>query len=74
MKIFIFKEVEKLTENWHGGGGLVIIAPDMIHVLEMALAHEIILSQDEIENVLVFDLKAADIQPQIFIFPDAGCC
>jgi len=31
MKIFVFNYIEKVSDNYHDGGGLVIIAKDIEH-------------------------------------------
>ena len=88
MKIFIFEYIEQLTNNYHSGGGLVVIAADKrdakdniearndtIRELEREWDRDNIIeiTDDEWLNVLEYDL-AIDYGKRIFIFRDAGCC
>lgn len=85
MQIFIFQKVEKLTENYHTDGALVIVAEDLNAALTMAKeqkspytwkdeSYPIKLTEEEIANVIFYDLALPNVQPALFIFPDAGCC
>lgn len=76
MKIFIFEEVEELTDRYHPGGGLVVIAENETEARELiATIESIKLTEEEWEEVLVYELSAfQDVEPKMFIFPDAGCC
>lgn len=84
MKVFIWKDVDNLTYRWHDGGGLVIVANsleegrDLLRsqqekkfgdrVSEACTAHE-----DEPDLVLSLAQGEAP-EPQVFIFPNVGCC
>lgn len=84
MRIFIFEKVDKLTENYHENGALVIVANNLESALKMAKEHSsefhwrenkcpIQLTGKEIANVITYEL-AEKVEPKVFIFPDAGCC
>ena len=87
MKVYIFKEVEQLTDNYHEGGGLVVVAKDKEHVKELIKwaneydkwdeTHlkdaEIALTEKEWEGVIVYPTND-DAKANVFVFPDAGCC
>lgn len=74
MNAYIFINVEKLTSNYHSGGGLVIFARDVDHATELTRSDSNIeISDDEWSEVKVFKM-ADDVPPQLFKFPDAGCC
>lgn len=86
MKIFIFENVGTLTESYHEGGGLVIIANDLEAALKMAAdeppkytwrnsdKNPIKLTDEEIKEVISYDLAGDNIEAKLFIFPDSGCC
>lgn len=71
MKLFIFNNVEKLTNNWHSEGGLVIIAESMERAIELATKEGVKFTKEEIESCEVRDCSGEE---DIFLFPDAGCC
>lgn len=77
MKIFIFERVEKLTGNYHPEGGLVAIAKDEDEVMRLVQEQESELvyglRDNEWEQVQIFDL-AEEVEPRLYVFPDAGCC
>lgn len=73
MRIYLFEDVT-CTDNWHSGGSVMVLAETDQHVL------------DQLENFPAVQLTAEDWQrvrhftthnyelPEVFIFPDAGCC
>lgn len=82
--IFIFREVEKLTSNYHERGGLVVIAKDLEAAINLAQrwleptfwrdeTPHIKLSEEEIAAVISFEL-AKPQSPWVYVFPNAGCC
>lgn len=74
MNIFIFENVSQLTNNYHSEGGLVIVAENIEQAVKMVFEDKYIeLTKEELENVKVFKL-AYNHEPQMFVFPDAGCC
>lgn len=75
MQIFIFERVEELTGNYHPEGGLAVIAKNLEDCIKFANSEkQINLSEQEISDVKVFSLSDKNIENQIFIFPDSGCC
>lgn len=74
MKIFIFEQIDQLTGNYHSGGGLVVVARDQDHVKELVSAHsDIVLDENEWSSATVYDVQG-EVEPTMYIFPDAGCC
>jgi hypothetical protein len=74
MKLFIFEEVEKLTYNYHSGGGLVVIAEDTEAAKALiSTDSDITITEEEWSKVKVYELMDNE-EPAMFIFPDAGCC
>jgi hypothetical protein len=74
MNIYIFQRISELTDNYHSGGGLVVIAESLSRVLELAGRGGIGISSEELESVIVHKLSKKDTSEGVFIFPDAGCC
>lgn len=72
---YVWKRVQRLTNNYHPQGGVVVIA----ETLEQA--HSLILENDEVEKE-AYTSNEPDLMlvlndhhdPQVIIFPDTGCC
>ena len=86
MRVFIFRGVEQLTDNYHSGGGLVAFADSKEHVEKLVAEHNdayggplyagssfLVLEEDDWDNVIVRELYSAT-EPVLYVFPDAGCC
>jgi hypothetical protein len=74
MNMFVFQCNDQVSENYHSGGGLMVIAKNADHVKELIEKDEFIeITNEEWEKVVVFELKNEE-EPRIFVFPDAGCC
>lgn len=76
MKAFIFDYVDNLTERYHSGGGLVVIAENkdaVRRILTEQKYEDVKLSDDEWTKVIIYDLSGP-VEPAVYIFPDAGCC
>lgn len=85
MRVYIIQRVENLTDRYHGEGGLAIVANDDEHakVLFEEYANGVrkdgwydftpVVTDTEWQSAKVYEL-AQDAEPEVFIFPDAGCC
>lgn len=72
MKVFVWQNVRKVSENYHEGGGVVVFAED--EAAARALANAVFgcaLSDDETPDD-VRDVIGGE--PRVYIMPDAGCC
>lgn len=67
MKLFIWEYLGCLTQSYHDGGGLVIIAEDLdrAKVMNGAIG-------DTVPDK-VYALKGKN-EEAMFVFPDEGCC
>ena len=86
MKIFIWKLLDKVSENYHSGGGLIVIAKDFDRAKELiAEKNYISIMEEEIDREegtkslkeVLPDLTLSimdDAKEDVIIFPDAGCC
>ena len=76
MKIFIFEDIAKLTNNWHSGGGLIVIAKNVKHVKELLKENNSVvnITSEEWKTVKSFILKNENTKPDYWKMPNAGCC
>lgn len=76
MYIFIFSYVSELTENYHSGGGLVVIAKDKKDVKKIIADNSYIkLTDDDWKTVKKYKLDdIGEYKSDYFVFPNAGCC
>lgn len=74
MKMFVFEYISKVSDRFHSGGGLMIVAKDKEQVIELIEEYGIIeITEEEWKDVIIYELKNNE-KPRIFAFPDAGCC
>ena len=86
MFVYIFEDVSELTDRYHDGGGLVIIANNRKQAKKLAENYiepvpwgskncYIKLSDEDLANVKVYSLNPDRAHKEkVFVFPDAGCC
>lgn len=76
MKAFVFEYLEYVSDNYHTGGGLFIVAKDKSRAKELISENEAIsISDKEWEEVLTYDLDTTHTSSErVIVFPDAGCC
>lgn len=73
MKTFIFEYVSELTTNYHGGGGLVVVAENEEKAKELIAQDSAIkLTDEDWAEATIYNCNVK--KPLIFVFPDAGCC
>lgn len=73
MKIFLF-EGATVTDSYHSGGSLMVIATSEEHVKEQLTAYPgVKLDERDWKYVRVFSTSPLEL-PEVFIFPDSGCC
>ncbi len=72
MRIFIWSDVDKVSESWHADGGIAVIDETLEDARE-AIRKK---CPNDCEALKVDpDLNALiDAPKSIFIFPNAGCC
>lgn len=75
MKIFILENVEQLTDRWHSGGALVIVAKGIKNAKEIIKQDEYIQpTEREWEKAIIYELKDSNYKEEYYVFQDAGCC
>lgn len=72
MKIFIWEKLENLTDSYHSGGGLVVIASSVEAAIELARGFLVEFSDTELTPDL--ELNCEHGEERVFLFPDEGCC
>lgn len=76
MQLYIWNSVSDLTDNYHNGGGVVVIAPSLERAREIVKATSYATHPDkcgaltELPNYVIDTLT----EERCFIFRDAGCC
>ena len=76
MKAYVYNYVDGLTDNWHDGGGLLIITEgDPQQALNLELAgHEPYKQAPTLpEPDAIYKVHKGQ-EEKVFIFPDSGCC
>ena len=72
MKIFVWKSINKVSDNYHEDGGLVVFAKDEARAREIANATDgVALKPTEAPDDV---REMVDGEEAVFTFPDAGCC
>lgn len=72
MKVFIWSHLSQVSDNYHSGGGVVVIAESLEEAISMANSEPgcCIGHQDKPSCVV----ECLEGEKQVFIFPNAGCC
>ena len=84
MNLYLFEDIEKVSNNYHDGGGLVIVAKDKRAANKEVKSYNkanqgwrnedpINITEKEWKTVIVYKLDG-EHKPKVYPFPDAGCC
>lgn len=73
MKCFIWRYVGKCSDSYHESGGVVVVAVDEQAARALANSVEGCDIKTEEAPDCVLDVLG-DVEPRVFIMPDAGCC
>jgi len=87
MNVYIFENIDELTDRYHEGGGLVVIANNKRRAKKIAEEYihdpwdygnekpHIKLSDEEHKVAKSYKLDPLKkYKEAVFVFPDAGCC
>lgn len=75
MFAFIFERIDQLTDRYHPEGGLMVIARSKEHVIQILSGDDsTVLTEEDWNNVLVYELRDSSLTPKVIKFPDSGCC
>ena len=71
-KIWIFEYLEKVSNNYHEGGGLVVVSSNLEQAkFDVKAQKDIEVSDEDWSNALA---GKTDLPKRIIVFPDSGCC
>ena len=73
MKIFTWERVSNATDNYHSGGGVMVVAENIEHAMALAEEQGVVFFSEYDSPCIEYDLLG-DYEPNVIIFPDAGCC
>ena len=80
MNVYIWKALDSVSNNYHAGGGVVVIAETIVDARVAALAEMRMRYGVQFESDIATE-GPTEIIPidgergcAVFIFPDAGCC
>lgn len=74
MKIYLFEGIDQVTNNYHPEGSVMVLAETDQHVLDQLKAFPAVqLSAEDWQSVRHFTTHNYE-KPEVFIFPDSGCC
>lgn len=86
--MYIFRNPERVSDSYHDGGSVAVVASTGLHVQELIKEHNdsneygyrnarprTIISDEDWANAELYMLHDDfDYEPKVMIFPDAGCC
>lgn len=72
MYIFVWEWIENLTDNYHSGGGLTVVAENLDRAKVIACKEGVSFSKKDSDPVAY--ALADTHEEKVFVFPDAGCC
>ena len=72
MTVFVFPSIKELTDHWHTSGGAVVVANTLEDAVFELTSHGAVVTKEEEENAIGYE--TGDVDKNVFIFPDAGCC
>lgn len=80
MKIFIWEDVDVMSERYHSDGGVIVIAKNLKRAREIAKEHDDDYEVIDSNDTTIFNtkpnkvLKVGAKREYYCSFPDAGCC
>lgn len=78
MNVFIWKDTDYMTTRYHNSGGAVAIAESLDEAREMFNQRKKVEGLGDavftIPPDITINCSDTDVEKQVFVFPDAGCC
>ena len=82
MKMYIWRYIEQVTDNYHDGGGVMIytsrnpndVWTEYLKTLEEVPHYDVEDVRKSLPEADVIIEGGADTEEQVFVFQDAGCC
>lgn len=72
--MYVWETVGDLTNSYHDGGGVVVIADNMEAARELLKTHGARKGCEAFTASPDFSAPVETNEDKVFIFPDAGCC
>lgn len=80
-KLYIYEDLDEITDSWHDGGGVVIVTggdPDEAWRADVAKRYEDASFQPKLLTELGEPARVIEVpdteEDSVLVFPDAGCC
>ncbi len=73
-KMFIWENVGGLTESYHDGGGVLVIAGSLDAARERLKADNVKKDSEVFSQEPSYSVPVDAAEDTVIIFPDAGCC
>lgn len=73
MHLYIWQYVDGVSSSYHSGGGLAVIAKSLEQARDFILDKLPGCGAQTIEPDACLELRQ-DHEPDLWVFPDAGCC
>lgn len=71
-KIWIFEYLDKVSDSYHGYGGLIVIAKDLESAkLEVGKHNDVEVPDEEWDEAIQ---GSTSLSKRVIAFPNAGCC
>jgi hypothetical protein len=82
VNVYFWENVTKLTDNYHSSGGVVIVAASLEAARDMLRDYHIRDTYSELVGACSAYVDEPDRvipvgeteKPELFVFPDSGCC
>jgi hypothetical protein len=74
MKVFVWADVDRCSDNYHANGGVVVFADSEERARELANATRGCAIKESETPDDVRGIAGEDQPEAVFIFPNAGCC
>lgn len=72
--MFVWENVDGLTNNYHDGGGTVVIADNLEVARKLLVENGVSEGSEVLTESPNYTTSVVSDEDKVFIFPDAGCC
>jgi len=73
-KMYVWENVSELTNNYHDGGGVMVIADSMEAARELLIKNGVPKGCGAMKEQPDYSASVGSDEDKVFIFQDAGCC
>lgn len=72
--MFVWEYSDKVTDNYHSGGGVLAIADDIVEARRLCAEGGIEADSPFFNKEPDYSALIDAVEDKVFVFPDAGCC